>query len=75
MEIFKSSIFEERFVGTLGADPNGERERETERDREEEEEKKKKGVESDYLLLCTFIFAFMFSNPHLDGAKLEQVGS
>ena len=65
----KSSIFEERFVGTLGADPNGERER------EREEEKKKKGVESDYLLLCTFIFAFMFSNPHLDGAKLEQVGS
>ena len=65
----KSSIFEERFVGTLGADPNGERER------EREEEKKKKGVESDYLLLCTFIFAFMFSNPHLDGAKLERVGS
>ena len=73
MEIFKSSIFKERFVGTLGADPNGERERE--REREEEEEKKKKGVESDYLLLCTFIFAFMFSNPHLDGAKLERVGS
>ena len=33
----KSSIFEERFVGTLGADPNGERER------EREEEKKKEG--------------------------------
>ena len=52
-----------------------ERERERERERVEEEEKKKKGVESDYLLLCTFIFAFMFSNPHLDGAKLERVGS
>ena len=47
-----------------------ERERERERERE-----KKKGVESDYLRLCTFIFTFMFSNPHLDGAKLERVGS
>ena len=32
----KSSIFEERFVGSLGADPNGEREREREREREKE---------------------------------------
>ena len=33
----KSCIFEEKFAGTLGADPNEERERE------------KKGVEFDYL--------------------------
>ena len=47
----KSSIFEERFVGILGADPNGERETERRRRRRRRREKKK-GVESDYLLLC-----------------------
>ena len=60
MEIFKSSIFKERFVGTLGADPNGERERERKREREREKKKKKRKKRREWsLTICFYVLLYL----------------